>query len=168
LDDSSLSPKKFWQQHAESVAQALSKVPTTIPLTLVAHSGAGPLLPILRQSIPNPIHGYVFVDAGIPRNNATRLDLMKLEDAQWAQEFQTYLEGGGTFPSWSSDDLAGIIPDKNLRDQLVAELRPRGLDFFTEPIPVFDGWPDAPCIYIQFSESYEWDAAQAQQWDWQI
>jgi hypothetical protein len=49
---------------------------------------------------------------------------------------------------------------------MVAELHPRGLDFFTEPIPVFAGWPDAPCIYIQFSAPYTWPAAQASLAGW--
>lgn len=166
LNDTTDSKQPYWQQHAFSVSQALVEVPKNIPMILVAHSGAGPLLPAMRQSIPNPIHAYVFVDGGIPRNNATRLELMNLEDAQWAQDFQTHLEGGGRFPTWSSDELAAIIPDQQTREQLVAELRPRGLDFFSEPMPVFDGWPDAPCAYIQLSNAYDWDAVQAQEWGW--
>jgi hypothetical protein len=110
----------------------------------------------------------VFVDAGIPRDGASRLDLMKWEDPDWAEEFQQELTRGERFPTWSFDDLQDVIPDSSLRRQMVAELRPRGLDFFTEPIPVFDGWPDARCIYIQFSSSYEKPAAQARQLGWQV
>jgi hypothetical protein len=51
---------------------------------------------------------------------------------------------------------------------MVAELRPRGLDFFTEPIPVFDGWPDAPCVYIKFSPPYQYSASQARQAGWPV
>ena len=40
--------------------------------------------------------------------------------------------------------------------------------FFTEPIPVQAGWPDAPSLYIKFSESYEWDATQAKQAGWPV
>ena len=54
-----------------------------------------------------------------------------------------------------------------LRRQLVAEIRPRGLDFFLESIPVFGGWPDAPCIYIRFSGPYMQPATYAQQAGWQ-
>ena len=60
-----------------------------------------------------------------------------------------------------------VIPDEPLRRQMIAELRPRGLSFFSEPIPVFDGWPDAPCGYIRFSAAYEKPAAQARQAGWQ-
>jgi len=54
-----------------------------------------------------------------------------------------------------------------VREQLVADLRPRGLDFFTEPIPVFDSWPDAPCVYILFSPPYKRAEVEARQMGWQ-
>jgi hypothetical protein len=166
LLDSSDSPEPFWKQHAESVSQALAQIPKSTSIMLVAHSGAGPLLPAIRQSLANPINASVFVDAGIPRNGATRLELMKWEDPEWAQQFQKELERGERFPNWSLEDLRDVIPDESLREQMVAEIRPRGLSFFTEPIPVFGGWPDAPCVYIRFSAPYDRPAAQARQAGW--
>jgi len=53
-----------------------------------------------------------------------------------------------------------------LRKQMVADIRPRGLSFFMEPIPVFSGWPDSACVYIRFSAPYERPAAQARQAGW--
>ncbi len=91
---------------------------------------------------------------------------MKSEDPEWANDFQKELERGERFPTWSFDDLQEVIPDQAPRRQMIAELQPRGLDFFTEPIPVFDGWPDATCIYIQFSDPYRQPAAQARQASW--
>ena len=169
LVDLSDSIEPIWKQHAESVAQSLAHISKDTFITLVAHSGAGPLLPVIRQSLSNPVHAYVFVDAGIPSaGGATRLDLMKSEDAAWATQFQEHLEGGGMFPDWSFDDLQEVIPDVSLRRQMVDEIRPRGLDFFTEPIPVFEGWPDAPCVYIKFSLPYEYSASQARQAGWPV
>ena len=168
LNDSPVSEEPFWKQHAESVAAALQGVSAATSITLVAHSGAGPLLAAIRQRIANPITAYVFMDAGIPRDRASRLDLMKSEDPEWANDFQKELEHGERFPTWSFDDLQEVIPDASLREQMVREIRPRGLDFFTEPIPVFKGWPDAPCIYIQFSAPYDQPAAQARQAGWPI
>lgn len=168
LKDTPGSEKHFWKQHADSVAESLAGIPNEQSVTLVAHSGAGPLLPVIREAIPNPVAAYVFVDAGIPQNGATRLDLMKSEDPEWAAQFQAELEGGSRFPTWSMDDLQEIIPDESLRRQMVAEIRPRGLDFFSEPIPVFESWPDAPCIYIQFSAPYERPAALARQAGWRM
>lgn len=77
LEDSSASGDPNWKQHVESVSRSLASLSDSTPVTLVGHSGAGPLLPVIRGSIANPIHAYVFVDAGIPRAGASRLDLMK-------------------------------------------------------------------------------------------
>ena len=166
LVDASDSEEPFWKQHVESVSQALANIPKDTFVTLVAHSGAGPLLPAIRAALPNPVKAYVFVDAGIPRDGAARLALMNSEDSGWAKEFQAYLEGGGAFPNWSFDDLQEILPDAELRAQMVHELHPRALDFFTEPIPVFKGWPDAPCVYILFSEPYKSAEVEARKAGW--
>jgi pimeloyl-ACP methyl ester carboxylesterase len=167
LVDSPDSKEPYWKQHAESVARALTEIPRDTWVTLVAHSGAGPLLPVIRASFPNPVRAYVFVDAGIPGAGATRLDLMKSEDPDWANQFQEYLEAGGQFPNWSAEELQEIIPDDSLRTQMVAEIHPRALDFFTEPIPVFDGWPDGSCVYILFSPPYKRAAVYAREAGWQ-
>ena len=160
------SEKPYWEQHAESVSQALGSIPKDRFVTLVTHSGAGPLLPAIRSAFANPVHAYVFVDAGIPRNGASRLELMKSEDSEWAKQLQEHLENGEYFPSWSFDDLQEVIPDESLRKQMVAEIHPRALDFFTEPIPVFAAWPDAPCVYILLSEPYKRAAVQARESGW--
>lgn len=166
LDDSSGSGVPYWMQHAKSVSKSVAAMPIHTSMTLVAHSGAGPLLPAIRQKLPNPVHAYVFVDAGIPRDGATRLDLMRSEDPDWAFQFQQKLEQGGQFPDWSFDDLQEAIPEAELRRQMIAEIRPRGLSFFTEPIPVFAGWPDAPCVYIRLSAPYDRPALQARRSGW--
>jgi hypothetical protein len=166
LKDSPDSEEPFWKGHSESVSQALAGTPKVNDLILIAHSGAGLLLPAIRQMLVNPVRAYVFVDAGIPREGASRLALMRVEDPDWAAQFQEYLEAGGRFPNWSSDDLLEVLPDRALRAQLVAELSPRALDFFTESLPIFRGWPDAPCAYVQFSAPYEQPAAQARQSGW--
>ena len=166
LEDSPDSKEPFWKQHTDSVSQALKHTPENTPVTLVAHSGAGPLLPAIRVSIPNPVLAYVFVDAGLPGEEASRLGLMQSEESDWARQFQEDLEAGGVFPNWSSDDLREIIPDESLREQMVAEIQPRALDFFTEPIPAFKAWPDAACVYILFSEPYRTAAARARQLGW--
>jgi pimeloyl-ACP methyl ester carboxylesterase len=167
LKDSPDSKKPFWKQHVDSVSRTLEDTPKDRSVILVAHSGAGPLLPAIAKSLAHSIAAYVFVDAGIPRDGTTRLDMMKWEDSEWAKDFQEKLERGEHYPNWSGNDLREIIPDEELRNQLATEIRPRGLDFFSEPIPVFRKWPDAPCIYIRFSRSYEKPFAHAKKTGWQ-
>ena len=168
LQDDPKSALPYMQQHIEAVARELARIPEKENIVLVAHSGAGPLLPAIRHSLPHSICAYVFVDAGIPCGGLSRLELMKLEDKEWAKQFHEALLNGKQFPTWTDDDLQEIIPDATARRKLVAEIRPRSLSFFTEPIPVYAGWPDAPCAYIKFSDAYSWDAEQAKQAGWDI
>lgn len=166
LSDDPNSALPYWQQHAESATRGLAHTPQDRSIVLIAHSGAGPLMPIIRQSMERSIEGYVFVDAGIPRDGASRMDLMRMEDPEWSEQFHQTLLQGERFPNWNEDDLREVIPNDVLRRKMARELNPRPLSFFTEPIPVFGGWPDAPCAYIKFSTSYEWDFEQAKQAGW--
>jgi hypothetical protein len=168
LLDDPRSTLPYWQQHADSVARDLAQISNSETIVLVAHSGAGPLLPAIRHRLNHPICTYVFVDSGIPRDGLSRVDLIRLEDPQWGEQFHEALLHGKQFPTWNAVDLQEIIPDDESRRKMVAEIHPRSLSFFTEPIPVYDGWPDAHCIYIKYSEAYNWDAAQAKQEGWQV
>ena len=168
LSDTPGSKEPFWKQHTESVLEALAQIPMSQSITLVGHSGAGPLLPVIRQSLANPVNAYVFVDASVPRDGASRLDLMKAEDLAWAEQFQEELEQGNRYPTWNFDGLSEVIPDEALRRQMLAEIRPRSLPFFAESIPVFSGWPDAPCIYIRFSAPYLKVADKAKEGGWPV
>ena len=141
------------------------------PLVLVGHSGAGPLLAqvgFARRAAKAPVGGYVFVDAGLPRpvRAASRLELMETEDPAFAADLRGALEGGERFPAWTDTDLRGEIRDDGDRALLLASLRPRGLDFFTEPLPTPTDWPDAPCAYLQTSEAYALPARQAAARGW--
>lgn len=166
LHDTDEAATPYWQQHAAAAQQALSAVSTERHLILVGHSGAGPLLPVIRQYLAHPIAAYVFVDAGIPQAGASRLDLIATESVNWVEAFHTFLVEGGRFPDWRDEDLVEEIPDKQLRASLLAELQPRALPFWTERLPVFAGWPDAPCAYLQFSPAYNVPAAYARDQGW--
>ncbi len=144
----------FWRQHAEAVARTLAPVPDRRPLVLVGHSGAGPLLPAIAQAAQHPVAAYLFVDAGLPEAGQSRLDLMAAEDPEFAGQLREHLAIGGRFPTWSEDDLWEVIPDAQLRREVVSEVRPRSKAFFAESIPVFTGWPDAPCGYLRLSRAY--------------
>jgi hypothetical protein len=168
LTDHPHSEKPFWKQHAESIARSLSLAAETSNLVLVGHSGAGPILPVIRQFLNHPIEAYIFVDAGIPRDGLSRLDLMKTEDPEWAEQFEQALLGGQRYPTWSADDLKDVIPVEDLRETLVAEIKPRAIAFFTEPIPVFEQWPDAPCAYIKFSAAYNRVSERVKEAGWPV
>jgi pimeloyl-ACP methyl ester carboxylesterase len=156
----------YWQQHVDAVVSALDALPTNLAPVLVGHSGAGALLPAIGNATYRPIAAYLFVDAGIPLNGLSRLDVMATEDPEFAQSLRDVLAAGGAFPTWTEEDLASVLPNPLIRRQLVAEVRPRSLDFFTEPIPVPSSWPDSPCAYLQFSPAYDAPAKKAREAGW--
>lgn len=133
---------------------------------LIGHSGAGPLLPAIRQQAGRPVAAYLFVDAGIPEDGKSRLDLLRVELPEMAGELEEHLEAGGRFPEWSEDDLATVLPEAAMRRAVLDEMHPRPLAFWTEPLSVFAGWPDAPCAYLRLSEGYAVPAGRARSLGW--
>jgi hypothetical protein len=147
-----------------AVAGVLAAAPGPGPLVLAGHSGAGPLLAAVGAGLRaagRPCAGYLFCDAGLPRDGASRLELLAVEDPEMAAAFRAELERGGQFPTWGDADLAPLVPDPAARAALLGSLRPRGLDFFTEPLPPAPGWPDAPCGFLRLSAAYDGWAREA-------
>jgi hypothetical protein len=143
----------LWPQHVRAVADAIhAAVPRDHPVILVAHSGAGVLLPAIAKAMDRPISGYIFVDAIIPEDGKSRLDLFESRSA--AKAFRKAAVDG-LLPVWTDADLKDAIRDDALRARFVAELRPLPLRAYEEKIPVFSGWPDAPCAYLLFTPTYE-------------
>ena len=150
-------------------AQQISAAGPRPPVVLVGHSGAGPLLAqvgFAQRAAPRAVGGYVFLDAGLPRAGASRLDLMRTEDGAFATELEKRLAAGERFPNWSDEDLQEALPDPAARRLVRAEMRARGLGFFTESLPVPEDWPDAPCGYLRTSEAYAAPARSAAARGW--
>ena len=141
-------------------------------VVLVGHSGAGYLLPAIgaaRRAGHGRVTGYVFVDAGLPPSRAAhRLDLLRSEDATHAERLDHLLLAGGTFPDWTDASMRGLVADDLVRARLVLSLRPRGLDFFTERLPIVDDWPEAPCAYLRLSPAYDVVARLARLRGWPV
>jgi hypothetical protein len=113
------------------------------------------LLPSIREALGYPVAGYIFVDANLPRDGLSRLDHFPQQEAE--QFRQTAI--GGFLRVWKEDELLPLIPGDTMRKQFVSELRPMPLAVYEEPIPVFSGWPDAPCGYLSFSATGVYDEA---------
>ncbi|HLQ60782.1 MAG TPA: alpha/beta fold hydrolase [Candidatus Acidoferrales bacterium] len=145
----------YWERHARSAAAWVPR-----GSVLVGHSGAGPLLPAIAKAAGGAA-GYIFVDAGLPLGGGTRLSTLP-------PELREPILAGRSFPEWDEETLAAVVPDPVARRKLVGGLTPRGLDFFNEPIPAVDGWPDAPCGYLLWSPPYQEPAAQARSLGWPV
>lgn len=159
-------PALYWEQHAQAVQRALKPIPEEQALALVGHSGAGPLLPAINMLAGRPCAAYLFVDASLPHGGLSRLAEMEQTVPELAQQLRADLQAGGRYPTWNDVDLRELIPDEHLRSGLLAEMRPRGLDFFSEPLPMVEEWPDAPCGYLQLSSAYAWQGQQARLRKW--
>ena len=157
-----------WQATVGGVAATLQGIAEDQRMVLVAHSGAGPLLPAVGGSLAQPVAAYVFVDAGLPHGGSSRLEAIGAEDPEFAIELRNNVETGRRYPAWTDDDLRELVPDPERRRALLAELRPRGLDYWTEPLPLVSGWPNAPCGYLRFSDPYRQAAERARQAGWPV
>jgi hypothetical protein len=150
----------YWAHHAGAVVAAIQTagLADSAP-ALVSHSGAGVLLPAIRQALGKQVRAYLFVDSDLPHDGVSRLD--RFSNPEDAANFRAAADAAGLLPTWTETDLAGEIPDSALRQRYVADLQPLPLAVYDEPIPVFAGWPDAPCGYIHFSPPYDSAVAEA-------
>lgn len=122
------------------------------PVVLVAHSGAGELVPALAAHLSAPLAGVIFLDSILPHPNRSWLDAAPPETRE-------ALRAGaqmGQLPPW--DDwwapgaLAKLLPDDAVRRALVDELEPLPLAYFEEAAPQAE--LTAPAAYLQLSDSY--------------
>ena len=156
----------YWERHAAAVAQKLNGDAAGGPVVLVGHSGAGTLLPAIGRALWRPVAAYIFVDASLPLNGLSRLQEVEQTAPELGPMLRRHLEGGGYFPDWADEDLRESIPDESMRAAVLAEVRPQPLAFFAEPIPPVEGWPEAPCAYVQLSPGYAPHGEQAQRQGW--
>ena len=155
-----------WRRTVGGVEARLRDVHDERAVILVAHSGAGPLLPAVGAIVQQPIAAYLFVDAGLPSGGTSRLEAIATEDATSAAELCAALNVGQQFPAWTDDDLRQMVPDQYRRRSLLNELTPRGREYWTEELPGVSGWPNAPCAYLQFSSPYQSAAERARRAGW--
>ncbi|HJT59241.1 MAG TPA: alpha/beta fold hydrolase [Ktedonobacteraceae bacterium] len=166
LTDREEASTPYWQQQAASMQQALAALPQERSLVLVGHSGAGSLLPVLAQASSHPVSAYLFVDAGLPHPGQSQLDEMEVNAPAFAHELRQLLASGERFPNWTDEDLSEELPDRAIRQQVLAELQPRSWDFFKEVRPDVPGWPGTHNGYLLFTPGYRHYLEQAQRAGW--
>jgi pimeloyl-ACP methyl ester carboxylesterase len=162
LDGDEDGEQPLWAQHADAGAHAIRALDPGRAV-LVAHSGAGPLVAAIRTAARRAVAGYVFVDAGLPNGTRPRKGV-----GAFAEELDRLYATGRRFPDWTDEILRPLVPDPARREALLRDLRPQPLSFWNEVLPVFDGWPDAPCAYLRFvpNPAYEEAAAAARAAGW--
>jgi hypothetical protein len=136
--------------HVQSVAEALHSVSPQSPVLLVGHGGAGSLLPAVSEALPHQVVGYIFVDAILPQDRCSRLE--RFSTVEKAEAIRAAAVDG-LMPVWNEEALSEFISDPKIRWQFADELAPTPLAVYEEKIPVFSGWPEAPCAYLHFALS---------------
>lgn len=141
------------------MARPLHAADVPIPLALVAHGTAGPLLPALartQRAARRAVGGYVFVDSSLPRPGAqTHLDLLRAADPAAADRVHDSLHRRAASPL----DEPPLAADHT---------------FWTEPLPPAIDWPDAPCAYVRSGADVrgvgptQWWARSAEQRGWLV
>jgi hypothetical protein len=98
----------------------------------------------------------------------SRVDLLRSALPELTETIDTSLAEDELLPKWSEDDLREVVPDAEVRRRLLAGLRPHPRTYQLEPIPVFAGWPDAPCGYLRFGSNpaYELASQRAREEGW--
>lgn len=140
------------------------------PLVLVAHSGAGVLLPAVAAALADaPVRGLVYADALLPEPGRSWFDTAPPELAQRLRD----LAEDGVLPPWDewfpAGAVAGLLPDESQRARFRAGLPRLPLSYFEEPAPVVDASaPSPPAGYLQLSEGYTEQAARAERDGWPV
>lgn len=155
-----LDPPSGWSDRAATLASQ-SLTADTADLVVVAHSGAGVVLPVVADR--TGATAAVFVDALLPGNPAS-------------DRFRGFLAGlpvtDGRLPRWSDwwgpDAMAELVPDPDLRARIEADQPRLPLAFWDERVPVPVSWPPPRVGYLQLSPAYDTEAAGATDHGWPV
>jgi hypothetical protein len=134
------------------------------PPVLVAHSGAGALVPAVMAGLQ--VRGAIFADAILPHPGLSWFDTAPVE-------LRAQLRAGavaGMLPSWDGwwppGALERLVPDEAVRAELVGELEPLPVGYFEAPAP--DDRLEGRCAYLQLSGAYDDEARLAGRQGWPV
>lgn len=136
------------------------------PAILVAHSGAGALIPALAARMAAPVVGVIFADAILPHPARSWFDTAP-------EALRQQLRAGATegrLPAWNDwwppGALARLVPDAARLAAIVAELEPLPVAYFEEIAPRVG--LAAAAAYLQLSGAYEDESRIADGYGWPV
>ena len=135
----------------EAVRAALE--PMAGPVLLVGHSGAGPLLPNIADTLSTGPAALIFVDAFLPPTSGEA----PLAPPEFLDRLRA-LSTEGLLPPWSrwfgEATMRELVPDRALREVLEQEMPRLPLAYFEEAVPLPDGWTERPCAFLRLTDAY--------------
>jgi pimeloyl-ACP methyl ester carboxylesterase len=131
-DQSRLSPDITLRQHVEDISVELSKFPDRV--ILVGHSYAGMIISGVAETNPAQVRRLVFLDAFIPEDGQSALDLLPPEIGAYFRGVARDHGGGWRLPGGEGQlDLWGLKPGE-AREFVRARLCDFSLHCFEEPL----------------------------------
>jgi thioesterase domain-containing protein len=153
----------YHRKFAESVGRAVAD---SGPVVLIGHSGAGALLPEIAAVLDAQVAAAVFVDAVLPRPEASWFDTAPAE----LREHLAGLARDGRLPPWHEwfppGAVESLLPGRELRERFVAELPRLPVAYFQEPAPATR--LDIDCAYVRLSAPYDGAADEAERLGWWV
>ena len=134
------------------------------PLTLVAHSGAGALVPALTARLGSRVAGVIFADAILPHPGRSWFDTAPSEMRERLRDGAAMGELPAWDQWWPPGALERLVPGASLRDALVGELEPLPIAYFEEAAPA-DRYEGATA-YLQLSGAYDDESEIAGRYGW--
>lgn len=155
----------------EPVAQQLRARGVAVVVPTLTDDGAQPFWRQHVTSVVAAVDGYrvaalVFVDAGLPPQGRSRLDQVRDEASEFAEELERLLADGRPFPYRNDQQLRPLVPDAQRRSRLIAGIRHLPPGYWTETIPPSPGWDSGPVGVLLLSSGYQATADTAEQRGW--
>lgn len=158
--------QSYYRALASRVVETIGDVRPAGSLVLVAHSGAGTLLPMVVDALGGGVSGALFADAELPHEGESLLDAVP---APFQEQLRS-LARGGWLPTWDRwfppAELEAALPEAELRARFVAELPEVPMAYLEERAQVAPSWSSVPCGYLRLSGEYERAAVEAEREGW--
>lgn len=158
----------YYPKLARAAAEAIRAARSNESVVLIAHSGAGALLPAIAADVGPAVVAASFVDAILPHPGANWFSGAPPELAQRLRE----LARDGWLPPWdtwfSAEAIADLLPDPDVRAAFHADLPSLPLAYFTEPTPSATFSASIRGGYLLLSEGYREAADEAQHRGWRV
>lgn len=153
-----------WETFADSIAAQISQEDHVV---LIGHSGAGPLLPQIRARASREPAALIFVDAAVPPESGDAA----LIPSRFRGQLQAMARGGllPEWPAWFGPGvMETLIPDPQRRAAVCGDLPQLPLSYFDARVPQPRGWATVRCGYVQLSDTYAAEAAEARRRRWPV
>lgn len=159
------STPPFYPRIAQTIAEQVGS--TSGEINLIAHSGAGALVPGIIHRI-RPVQSACFVDALLPHPGKCWFDTASPDLAAYVRS----LAKTGRLPRWHEwwpkGSMESMLPDKTAAAEFISELKEVPVEYLEEIAPPDDLPAAVRSTYLQLSAGYTSEADEAERRGWLV